>query len=346
MAAVAGHLPPLVLPSAVPLFYWAAIGAQRQYGKNVEAATGLIPRLVKIMSERLTSAAPTQSAAAPAARTERRQMRRAGISLQIRIRSADFNDGNFDEVRMTQNASRKAIYFFTQLNRYYKGMRVRVTSPYDPNAGAANLEQIGEVVRLHRREDGYGVAVTLLSCLQPATQSANANLSAQSASAQAPTVASTAPSERRNGTRAPFIAPIDMVEMRTGSRIQARTSDLSFQGCYVDTLNPLPIGAAVRLQIQRAGMILDVLANVSSRHAGSGMGLVFGEITEAQRAVLESWLGELGLPPRMLFENAFPPPRQAPPADANCAERLVQVLLRKGVLSQSEAMEVLRDSKG
>jgi len=298
------------------------------------------------MSERLTPAAPTQSAAVPATRTERRQMRRAGISLQVRIRSADFNDGNFDEVCLTQNASRKAIYFFTQLNRYYKGMRVRVTSPYDPNAGAANLEQIGEVVRLHRREDGYGVAVALLSCLQPATQSANANLSAQSASAQAPTVASTAPSERRNGARAPFIAPIDMVEMCTGSHIQARTSDLSLQGCYVDTLNPLPIGAAVRLQIQRAGMILDVLANVSSRHAGSGMGLVFGEITEAQRAVLESWLGELGLPPRMLFENAFPPPKQALPADADCAARLVQVLLRKGVLSQSEAMEVLRDSKG
>jgi len=137
------------------------------------------------MSESWSSVAPTLSAAVPATRTERRQMRRAGISLQIRIRSADFNDGNFDEVRLTQNASRKAIYFFTQLNRYYKGMRVRVTSPYDPNAGAANLEQIGEVVRLHRREDGYGVAVALLPCKQPtATQSHGPSTSAQSASAQ------------------------------------------------------------------------------------------------------------------------------------------------------------------
>jgi hypothetical protein len=76
------------------------------------------------------------------------------------------------------------------------------------------------------------------------------------------------------------------------------------------------------------------------------MGLVFGEITETQRAVVESWLGELGLPPRTQFENAFPPPTQAPLADADCAARLVQVLVRKGVLSQSEAMEVLRDSKG
>src|SRR5260370_31995426 len=121
------------------------------------------------MSERLSSVAPTQSAAVPATRPERRQMRRAGISLQVRIRSADFNDGNFDEVRLTQNASRKAIYFFTQLNRYYKGMCVRVTSPYDPNAGAANLEQMGEVVRLHRRGDGYGGAGALFASVQPAT---------------------------------------------------------------------------------------------------------------------------------------------------------------------------------
>ncbi len=298
------------------------------------------------MSERLSSVAPTLSAAVPATRTERRQMRRAGISLQVRIRSADFNDGNFDEVRLTQNASRKAIYFYTQLNRYYKGMRVRVTSPYDPSAGLANLEQIGEVLRVHKRDDGFGIAVALLSCLQPTTvPSASATPLAPPPAQLIPTVASTAPSERRCGTRSPFIAPVEMVEMRTGSRIQARTSDLSLQGCYIDTLNPLPVGAAVRLQIHRAGLTLDVLANVSSRHAGSGMGLVFGEITQTQRVVVESWLGELGWPPRTAFENAFPPLKPATSPGADCAARLVQTLLRKGVLSQSEATEVLRDCK-
>src|SRR5712691_5008176 len=120
------------------------------------------------MPEHLNAVAAPQVAAAQT-RIERRKMRRAGISLQIRIRSADFNDGNFDEVRLTQNASRKAIYFYTQLNRYYKGMRVRVTSPYDPSAGLANLEQIGEVLRVHKRDDGFGIAVALLSCLQPTT---------------------------------------------------------------------------------------------------------------------------------------------------------------------------------
>jgi hypothetical protein len=295
------------------------------------------------MSEHLRTVAPTQSVPVPATRPERRQMRRAGISLQVRIRTADFNDGNFEEVRMTQNASRKAIYFFTKLDRYYKGMRVRVTSPYDPGAGAANLEQVGEVARVHRREDGYGVAVTILSGLQPAAvqPGPSSSTAAPPASPQPAAMASTAPSDRRCATRSAFVAPVEMVEMRTGSRIRARTSDLSPQGCYIDTLNPLPVGAAVRLQIQRGDLTLDILANVSSRHAGSGMGLVFGEITEAQQTILESWLGELGLPPRAVFDNPFPAAGPASSLGSDCATRLVHVLLRKGALSQSEAREIL-----
>jgi hypothetical protein len=299
----------------------------------------------KLMSERVSAVTPTQSASLPQTRAERRQMRRAGVSLQVRIRSADFNDGNFDEVRVTQNASRKAIYFFTKLDRYYRGMRVRVTSPYEPEACAANLEQVGEVARVHRREGGYGVAIALLSHAQPAgTQPDGPKSVASSASVQGTAMATTAASERRCATRSPFIAPVEMVEMRTGSRIQARTSDLSAQGCYVDTLNPLPVGAAVRLQIHRTGLILDVLATVSSRHIGSGMGLVFGELTAVQRAVIENWLGELSLP-RTVFEKPFPRADEPSSSNADCAVRLVQILVRKGVLSQSEATEILRECK-
>lgn len=297
------------------------------------------------MPQEIRIALPAQSARIPEPRVERRQIRRAGISLQVRIRTADFNDGNFEEVRQTQNASRKALYFSTKLDRYYKGMRVRVTSPYDAGAGAGNLEQIGEVVRVHRRDDGYGVAIAILSPAQTEGMRSSGVLAAATMAPEA-VVTSTAANERRCATRSPFIAPVEMVEMRTGSRIKARTSDLSAQGCYVDTLNPLPVGAAVRLQIQRSGVILDVLANVSSRHAGSGMGLVFGEIGEPQRRTLNSWLSEIGLP-RIVFANPFPAMvKEAAPVEADCAARLVQMLLRKGLLSQSEAKEILEGCSG
>jgi hypothetical protein len=165
-----------------------------------------------------------------------------------------------------------------------------------------------------------------------------------SAGPQGPTGAIAASHERRTGKRSPFIAPVEIEEMRTGSRIKARTSDLSMQGCYVDTLNPLPVGSGVRMQIQRSGKILDALATVSSRHAGSGMGLVFGEFREAQRAVLESWLCEIGLP-RKVIENPFPEVKKAPATGSDCATRLVRMLVRKGVLTGTEADEVLRECK-
>ena len=298
------------------------------------------------MSETLRTVTPGQCASvpAPATRPERRQMRRAGISLQVRIRTADFNEGNFEEVQVTQNASRKALYFFTKVDRYYKGMRVRVTCPYDQNAGTTNLEQIGEVARVHRREDGFGVAIAILSGVTPTNKQPEACAAAMSSSAQRTERASTAPTDRRSATRLPFIAPVELVEMQTGSRIRARTSDLSRQGCYVDTLNPLPVGAAVRVQIHRAGMVLDVLANVSSRHVGSGMGLVFGEVSREQTAILESWLDDLGFPSRVLIDAPFSVTSPPSSVQNDRATRLVQVLLRKGLLNQAEVREILNDS--
>lgn len=286
------------------------------------------------------------SKTAPATRQERRQLRRAGVSLQVRLRTADFNDGNFEEVRITLNASRKALYFFTTQDRYYKGMRLRVTSPYDPMAGVANLEQVGEVVRVQQREGGYGVAVALL----PSGQSVPVNAPAPRSSAEpsellAPDSRNTSQSERRCAARSAFVAPAELVDMRTGSRIPARTSDLSMQGCYIDTLNPLPIGAAVRVQLQRSEQVLDVLATVSSRHVGSGMGLVFADMTPAQRAVVTTWLSELRLPPRAMFRDPFPPSVRPAPRDGDqtYAIRLIHALVRKGLLSQSEAQEILAD---
>jgi PilZ domain len=319
------------------------------------------------MSERLSiprtelSAHSPASSAATSLHPERRQSRRAGVSLQVRLCTADFRDGTFEEVRTTENASRKAIYFFTTADRYYKGMRLRVTSPYDPKAGAANLEQHGEVVRVHRREGGYGVAVALGSMRGASSTQvvpSGAYASSPSLQSSAPLAAFQMPSrersaseiERRVATRSPFIAPVELIDMRTGSLIEARVSDLSLRGCYIDTLNPLPQGAAVRLQIRRNEQVFDALAHVSSAHSGSGMGLVFNDITLAQSALLRGWLGESALPPEVAFTAARPSratqiTKTTQNLDANTiyAVRLVNVLLRKGVLSQSEASEILRD---
>lgn len=104
----------------------------------------------------------------------------------------------------------------------------------------------------------------------------------------------------------------------------------------------------VRLQIHRAEKVLDAIANVSSRHPGSGMGLVFSELSAPQKALLAMWLTELALPPRGALPELPKPTSASAPASLTAgspdrATRLIHLLLRKGVLTQSEASELLTD---
>jgi PilZ domain len=288
------------------------------------------------MPERSTITA-TESGLPPVTREERRKIRRVGVNMQVRIRTADAEDGDFEEIRTTQNASRKAVYFFTPLNGYYKGMKLRVTFPYDAQA-SANLEQTGEVVRVHRKGTGFGVAVALKAeseSAQPVIHGQDPLLVTASAPQKE------APSEeRRCAKRTAFVAPVELIDVRSGSRTKARVADLSLHGCYVDTLNPLPVGSTVRLQIQKANEALDVLAKVSSQHPGSGMGLAFSDIAPEQRAMIRSWLADSGPVAQARLSSKA---NQTEDASQVYAIRLINALVRKGILSKSEATELLRD---
>src|SRR5260370_4887488 len=154
---------------------------------------------------------------------ERRRNRRVGVSLQVCLRPLEFSDGSFEEVRTTLNASRSALYFFTKLDRYYKGMRLRITSPYGPFTGSGNWEDTGEVVRVHRKVDGFGVAVLL---------SSHRNLATADPLAQPPHRMNTGDRRRRRARPCSFIAPAGLIDTRAPVRSQARTPTLSATGCY------------------------------------------------------------------------------------------------------------------
>ena len=288
------------------------------------------------MSDRLTPREPeTSQPSVPA--QERRGKRRVRVSLQLRIRPLEFSDGNFEEVQTTLNVSCSALYFFTKLDRYYKGMRLRIMSAYGPFAGSGSWEDTGEVVRVHHKGDGFGVAVLL----SPSSHLAIAGRRTQVARPE-----SARDAERRGNLRWSFVAPVELMDMRAGIRIQARTSDLSLNGCYIDTLNPFPVGTSVRLRISKGEEPFEVQAHVSSQHPGSGMGVVFRDIAPAYRSTLECWLCESLVP-------SEPPPMALPQVEKTAQSgaiddsrtiRLIHTLVRKGVLTHSEAVGLLRDA--
>jgi hypothetical protein len=96
--------------------------------------------------------------------------------------------------------------------------------------------------------------------------------------------------ERRRAPRYAFIASAEVRTDNTGSQLAARISDISATGCYVDTLNPLVGGTSVRLKILTETQVFEAPATVMYAHANLGMGLMFGEVPQNSRNVLQNWL--------------------------------------------------------
>src|ERR1700741_400118 len=96
--------------------------------------------------------------------------------------------------------------------------------------------------------------------------------------------------DRRRSPRFPFIASAEVLSESAGSRLAARISDISATGCYVDTINPLVDGTAVRLKILTETHVFEAPATVVYSHAHLGMGLIFGEVLPNSQDVLQSWL--------------------------------------------------------
>lgn len=263
---------------------------------------------------------------------ERREIRRVDVALRLRIRPADYSSRDFEDVQVTLNASRKALYFFTGLDCYQLGMHVIVTRLCGGN-GVGAWEERGRVVRVHCRERGYGVVVQLETRSRLAKSDAQGPVQREGKQL----------SERRRAGRKQFTAAAEVTDLRTATCMRGRISDLSLRGCYVDTLNPFPVGSTVRLQVFQDGQILDALASVSSHHPRSGMGLAFNDLTEEQRLMLDNWLtGPPGAVESRVATSGGP--ASSPTCgqtSESYAARLVQLLMRKGVLSQSEAMEIL-----
>jgi len=97
--------------------------------------------------------------------------------------------------------------------------------------------------------------------------------------------------DRRDAQRLPLIIAVEVVEVDSGARLAARTSDVSRTGCYVDTLNPTPTGTIVRVKFNHNEEELDLLARIVYVSPRLGMGVRFDEsISPDQLAVLDRWL--------------------------------------------------------
>jgi hypothetical protein len=152
--------------------------------------------------------------------------------------------------------------------------------------------------------------------------------------------------DRRLHKRHPFSATAEVVDTGSGARLSTRAADLNKGGCYLDMMNPLPVGSNVRLRITIDGAELRCTAVVRDSQQGMGMGVAFTDLDDSRKALIDSWIERLGapgadLPPSLPSET--PKPAAVHQKREALAEKLIDLLHKKGLLTSNDVASLLRD---
>ncbi len=115
---------------------------------------------------------------------------------------------------------------------------------------------------------------------------------------------------RRANPRFSFFADAE-VTGRDGTWILAQLTELSSRGCYVDTLEPIPIRTKLRLRICDGMSTCELHGKVIYTHSGGGfgifgMGVLFEDMDADQHSAIEALLrGLAGRPGKVLGKNSY-----------------------------------------
>jgi hypothetical protein len=96
-----------------------------------------------------------------------------------------------------------------------------------------------------------------------------------------------APVEKRKSPRYSFSATVDAHDILADTSIIGRLSDISRNGCYVDTISPFAMGAEVALKITAGSRSFLTDSRVVYSSNGMGMGLLFTAAEPEQVETLE-----------------------------------------------------------
>lgn len=137
-----------------------------------------------------------------------------------------------------------------------------------------------------------------------------------------------------------------MTEARSQARSIGRSSDLSTEGCYVDTLSTFGIGAAVHVRLKRDMRVFEADAVVINAQMSMGMGLAFTNIQPNDQAVLRTWIAEMNGERPSGTELVVPDPTagllEAFVDLRQVLNELINLMVRRKVITEHERTALLR----
>ena len=102
---------------------------------------------------------------------------------------------------------------------------------------------------------------------------------------------------KRANPRYEFFAEAE-VTLQDGTFVPAQLSELSSRGCYIGTLEPIPVGTGLQLQIFDGMSTCALPGKVIYIRSGCGLGVfglgvLFGDIAADQHSTIDTWLHKL-----------------------------------------------------
>ncbi|MHB8411562.1 MAG: PilZ domain-containing protein [Candidatus Acidiferrales bacterium] len=160
-------------------------------------------------------------------------------------------------------------------------------------------------------------------------------------------LSTTETAERRAGIRYQITVSAEVIELISGTRFSTRTTDLGPGGCFVDTLMPLPVGSSVRVRLHKDDVAIEALGTVTYSQTGLGMGVAFDNMPAEKARALDAWLAELTRVRPTEFESHQTQRKthlpSGKPSDIALAQRLIRLLVKRGVISEADAAAILNE---
>jgi len=206
---------------------------------------------------------------------------RATLELKIRVWGMGANGQPFFQNAMAQNISATGACVYgieaelkvgDVIGVQYEGKKARCKVIWVVDAGALKKTQVG--LQLILDQDCPWVAAL------PVEMKADERTTQRH-------------DNRRKFLRHKLSFPLELRDERVNTPMRVNATDISGNGCYIETVMPLPVATALRIEIWMGEEHVSPTAVVRTRDPGVGMGIEFTGMPEDMKARFQAHLDKL-----------------------------------------------------
>lgn len=206
---------------------------------------------------------------------------RATLDLKVRVWGMGANNQPFFQNANAQNISATGACIYgiepelkvgDVIGVQYEGKKARCKVVWVVDAGALKKTQVG-VQLVADQECPWASVIPSEMMSEERTAASHDN--------------------RRRYARHRINHPIEMRDERVNTPLRVNATDISGNGCYVETVMPLAVGTALRLEFWMGEERLSPTAIVRTRDPGVGMGIEFTGLPEDSKKRFQAHLDKL-----------------------------------------------------